>query len=98
MIYLAEVPLVNQRKCQDAYSSFSPITPRMICAGFYAEGGKDACQGDSGGPLVAYSSDDKQPRLVGIVSWGYGCAKPKYPGVYSRVLAARDWIYVNTGI
>nr|WCR76448.1 trypsin-like protein [Sitodiplosis mosellana] len=94
----AEVPLVNQKKCNEAYTSFSPITPRMICAGFYEEGGKDACQGDSGGPLVAYSPDDGTPRLVGIVSWGYGCARPSYPGVYSRVLAARDWISANTGI
>nr|WCR76449.1 trypsin-like protein [Sitodiplosis mosellana] len=94
----AEVPLVNQKKCNEAYTSFSPITPRMICAGFYEEGGKDSCQGDSGGPLVAFSPDDGTPRLVGIVSWGKGCAEPNYPGVYSRVLAARDWISANTGI
>ena len=66
-MYLAEVPLVNQKKCQVAYPQ---LTPRMICAGFYDLGGKGACYGDSGGSLVAYSTDDKQPRLVGIVSWG----------------------------
>lgn len=94
----AEVPLVNQQKCIDAYSSFGGITPRMICAGFEKEGGKDACQGDSGGPLISISKVDGLPRLVGIVSWGYGCAKPSYPGVYSRVLAGRDWFFTNTGI
>ncbi|XP_031638810.1 polyserase-2-like [Contarinia nasturtii] len=94
----AEVPLVNQKKCHIAYARYGGVSPRMICAGFYENGGKDACQGDSGGPLVAFSQDGGEPRLVGIVSWGEGCAKPLYPGVYSRVLAARDWIYTHTGI
>ncbi|MDN3021312.1 serine protease [Streptomyces sp. S.PB5] len=50
----------------------------MLCAG-EERGGRDACQGDSGGPLVA------QGKLVGLVSWGNGCALPGYPGVYTRV-------------
>lgn len=54
--------------------------------------------GDSGGPLSAISKEDGKPRLVGIVSWGYGCAKPNYPGVYARVLAAREWTRENTGL
>lgn len=54
--------------------------------------------GDSGGPLSTTSKEDGKPRLVGIVSWGYGCAKPNYPGVYARVLAAREWIRENTGL
>lgn len=87
----ARVPIVDQRDCAEAYESFGGITDRMICAG-YTEGGRDACQGDSGGPLVV---DD---RLVGIVSWGYGCARPNYPGVYSRVSAARDWVRSKSGV
>ena len=39
--------------------------------------------GDSGGPL--YDSDNEV--LVGVVSWGFGCAVAAYPGVYSRVSA-----------
>ncbi|GAB3938314.1 serine protease [Kribbella albertanoniae] len=49
-----------------------------ICAG-YLDGTGDACQGDSGGPLVMNG------RLLGIVSWGRGCAEPQYPGVYAEI-------------
>ncbi|KAH8412314.1 hypothetical protein KR009_001250 [Drosophila setifemur] len=87
-----EVPLVNQELCSEKYKQYGGVTERMICAGFL-EGGKDACQGDSGGPMVSESGE-----LVGVVSWGYGCAKPDYPGVYSRVSFARDWIKEHSGI
>lgn len=85
------VPAVNQEQCTKSYSSFGTITPRMLCAG-YEKGGKDACQGDSGGPLVEGNT------LVGVVSWGLGCARPGYPGVYSRVAAVRDWVREVSGV
>lgn len=87
----AYVPSVNQNECQKTYDRFGDITDRMICAG-YKKGGKDACQGDSGGPLVSNN------KLIGVVSWGYMCAQPDYPGVYSRVASVRSWIDENTGI
>uniref|UniRef100_A0A1Y9J0J4 trypsin n=1 Tax=Anopheles quadriannulatus TaxID=34691 RepID=A0A1Y9J0J4_ANOQN len=87
----ANVPTVSHEDCSDAYMSFGEITERMLCAG-YQQGGKDACQGDSGGPLVA------DGKLVGVVSWGYGCAQPGYPGVYGRVASVRDWVRENSGV
>lgn len=58
----------------------------MFCAGL-AEGGKDSCQGDSGGPIV-----DTSNTVIGIVSWGEGCAQPNYSGVYARVGTLRSYI------
>lgn len=82
------VPLVAQSVCNKDYRG--RITDRMICAG-YDQGGKDSCQGDSGGPLVA-TSDDGKNYLIGVVSWGEGCARARKPGVYAKVNDALSWI------
>ena len=62
----------------------------MICAGYWT-GVTDTCVGDSGGPLVCI--DEKlQPHVAGIISWGKGCGRAHYPGVYTRVSYYLDWI------
>lgn len=53
---------------------------------------------DSGGPLVTHNGQSEDAVLVGVVSWGFECGKPNYPGVYSRVSMARDWINEKTGL
>ena len=88
-----DVLFVANKSCNLAYGG--DITENMICAG-YAEGGKDACQGDSGGPLVVQSSNGW--KQAGIVSWGYGCARPDKYGVYVRVSQYAAWISQQTGI
>ncbi|XP_076456095.1 trypsin delta-like [Babylonia areolata] len=82
-------PILTDTECRSAYgSSFDSST--MMCSGLLGVGGKDACQGDSGGPMVSYRNGAWE--LVGVVSWGYGCARPSYPGVYADVYNLRSWI------
>jgi len=65
------------------------ITDQMLCANVEG-GGKDSCQGDSGGPLVSPNPDLYE--LIGVVSWGVGCAWPSYPGVYARMSKQLAWV------
>merc|ERR1712238_502818 len=54
--------------------------------------GRDACVGDSGGPLIRKGETPSEDTLVGLVSWGVGCARDGIPGVYARVSYYYDWI------
>lgn len=49
-------------------------------------------QGDSGGPLVCYHPDTDKYYLIGIASFGVGCGRPRYPGIYVRLSQYRTWI------
>ncbi|XP_042559758.1 testisin-like, partial [Clupea harengus] len=83
-----EVRVIVNTQCNSLYG-VGTITDNMICAGVLA-GGKDSCQGDSGGPLV--SKQDSVWVQSGIVSFGRGCARPNFPGVYTRVSRYQSWI------
>ena len=71
-----ELAYVPRSTCNSNYGG--GIVTTMMCA---KDPGQDSCQGDSGGPLY----DQANNALVGVVSWGYGCADPSYPGVYAQV-------------
>ncbi|KFP75873.1 Ovochymase-2, partial [Acanthisitta chloris] len=89
-----EVPILVLDTCQSYYINLPrKVTQRMICAGFPLQEGKDSCTGDSGGPLVCPSEDNLGfYTLHGITSWGLGCGKKSYPGVYTNVGFFVDWI------
>jgi secreted trypsin-like serine protease len=90
-----ELPLVATDQCRESNGGGGwAINERNLCAG--GEGGKDSCQGDSGGPVVVHTSRGRWVQ-VGIVSWGLGCARKNYPGVYTRVSAFGDWIRSTVG-
>ncbi|XP_068218501.1 trypsin-1-like [Palaemon carinicauda] len=88
VLYEVEVPTMPNDVCN---SLIGGITDRMICAG-EDNGGKDSCQGDSGGPMVTDNASGDFMELIGVVSWGYGCAEPNKPGVYARVNEFLTWI------
>ncbi|CAD5125960.1 unnamed protein product [Dimorphilus gyrociliatus] len=82
------VEVVAQQICSEPYPD--QLDESMICA---AKLGRDTCQGDSGGPL-AYNRDGRF-EVIGITSWGRGCALPTHPGVYAKVSHQLAWIKEN---
>ncbi|MCK5903332.1 MAG: serine protease [Cocleimonas sp.] len=82
------VPVVSQAQCR-FFMGNNNITNNMLCAGT-GNGGQDSCQGDSGSPLMAIQN--REIRLLGVVSWGEGCAKPNTYGVYTRLSQFNTWI------
>ncbi|KAK4881225.1 hypothetical protein RN001_004544 [Aquatica leii] len=79
-----DLQVIDRNVCKNLYRSYNDVSDSMLCAG--DKNGKDACNGDSGGPLV-YNK-----VLVGIVSWGRGCARIDSPGVYTRVSSHIEFI------
>jgi hypothetical protein len=50
-------------------------------------------KGDSGGPLIVTNNGGAQQHVqVGIISWGIGCGREEFPGVYSRISRGYPWI------
>ncbi|KAJ8730758.1 hypothetical protein PYW08_002171 [Mythimna loreyi] len=98
-LHHVDVYSINQELCveryaylktQPGYEQYYDVTDNMLCAGILDVGGRDSCSGDSGGPLAHHND-----IIVGVVSWGYLCAHPVYPGVYARVSRYTDWIVAN---
>jgi secreted trypsin-like serine protease len=89
-VYLNDVGvrLLDLKDCS-GYRNLNPND--QLCAG-YPEGIYDSCSGDSGGPLMVRDGPTGY-LLIGVVSFGRGCAQKGYPGVYARLSSYRDWIF-----
>ncbi|XP_051861744.1 venom serine protease Bi-VSP-like isoform X1 [Drosophila albomicans] len=94
------IPVLENSVCQNSYKalnlsfSLNQFDKAILCAGTLA-GGEDSCQGDSGGPLMTSEQlDNGEIRfyLIGIVAYGYGCARPNSPGIYTSTQYFMDWI------
>jgi len=79
----------DDAECQKIFGASYFMDSKMLCAA--AEQG-DACQGDSGGPLIVKAPGAENDRVVGLVSWGIGCANSQYPGVYTEMDFVFSWI------
>ena len=81
-----DVRFVRHDQCAAKMAERSmAVTADMLCFGGGSDR-RDSCGGDSGGPLLVGGC------LAGVVSWGYKCAEPGYPGVYTSVGHHLDWI------
>lgn len=100
----ATVNVVSNNQCRQAQGCIGPgqcygyqniIKSNMLCA---QSPGQDSCQGDSGGPLIVPGNeeDGSGDTIVGIVSFGVGCAEPLFPGIYARISSAEPWVAAET--
>ncbi|XP_055856623.1 trypsin delta-like [Episyrphus balteatus] len=91
MLQVARVMSISRARCASEEFGYSDdIKDTMICA---QNPGVDACQGDSGGPYVSWNSTTNKPdKLVAVTSFGKGCGRKDYPGVYTALAAVSKWI------
>jgi len=96
------VPWISEDDCKKAYKDpkefekYDPVqfvvSDSNICAGAIGKGEIDACYGDSGGPMAWIDPKTEEVKLIGVVSYGFGCARGDSPGVYAKITFALDWI------
>ncbi|KAM6438800.1 acrosin-like [Rhynochetos jubatus] len=93
----ARVHLINVKVCNSSGWYHGAIHTHSVCAG-YLQGGIYTCQGDSGCPLVCKDNNADYFWLVRVTSWGKGCARAKWPGVYTSTQHFYDWILGQMGL
>ncbi|XP_037783878.1 chymotrypsin B-like [Penaeus monodon] len=89
------VTTIDIEECITLYQNAAQrqfVNENMICT---LTPGKDACSGDSGGPVITRAGDVWV--LIGVVSFGNGCADPTAPGVHTNVANYLDWMLESVG-
>ncbi|RZC38819.1 serine protease easter-like, partial [Asbolus verrucosus] len=88
------LPPYPHSNCTEKYSHINiQINNKQLCAGGIKN--KDSCTGDSGGPLMLVKNGNHW-FAAGVVSYGLGCGKEGWPGVYSNITSYFDWIQILT--
>ena len=94
------VPLIPNSEC-NSLSGYKAkgftLSNSQLCAGNLTSGGIDSCSGDSGGALACDAGGFVGHVLTGVVSFGYKCGEPNFPGIYSKVTHYIDWIISKMG-
>ncbi|XP_041256974.1 acrosin-like [Onychostruthus taczanowskii] len=92
----AKVQLIDVQLCNSSDWYAGEVHPYNLCAG-YPQGNIDSCKGDSGGPLMCQEKNSDYWWVIGITSWGKGCARARRPGIYLSIQYFYDWIllYMN---
>jgi secreted trypsin-like serine protease len=83
-----DLQVITTAICNDTLSYNGMIQAGQFCAGSMM-GGRDSCQGDSGGGLICNG------LITGVVSFGFGCGRPRFPGVYIDVSQYIEWILMS---
>ena len=96
MVHEIATRVYTQEKCNSdgRYVNSRDVARNEVCA-FSDDENEDTCEGDSGGPLkvdIDISSNRHQYVQIAISSWGVGCGRPAYPGVYQLVEPHIEWI------
>ena len=81
--------IISKQDCIASYNSSLRIFDTTFCAQSNARQEGDCQDDSSGGPIIV------DGRQVGISIWSKGCMDTKFPGIYSRIAAYKDWIAAN---
>nr|XP_020763806.1 transmembrane protease serine 12 [Odocoileus virginianus texanus] len=90
-LHEAEVHYISRSFCNSEMSYGGIVPNTSFCAGD-EDGIFDSCRGDSGGPLMCYLPERKRYFVMGITSYGYGCGRKNFPGVYSAPSFNQKWL------
>ncbi|XP_021513684.1 transmembrane protease serine 12 isoform X1 [Meriones unguiculatus] len=87
----ARVHFISRDVCNSDRSYGGLIPNTSFCAG-HENGTFDSCRGDSGGPLMCYLPEHKRYFVMGVTSYGHGCGRRQFPGVYSSPFFFQQWL------